>query len=83
MMVATFNGNASTSPTNARDEKDLGTFYNELSSLVCCIPKHNVLIIGDMNAQIAKNENNKFSFQNSSNRNGEFQTDFSRLTPHK
>ena len=40
---------------------DLIHFYNELSSLVRSIPKHNVLVIGrDMNAQIGKNVNNKF-----------------------
>ena len=72
-MVATFNGY---STTNASDEKDLDTF-NELSSLVRSMPKHNVLIIGGhMNAQIGKNENNTFSLLNTSNRNGEFLTDF-------
>ena len=56
MMVATFNGNPRTiiiswySPTNASDERDLLTFYNKLSSIVCGISKNNVLIIiGDMN----------------------------------
>ena len=83
MMGAMFNGNLCTtiiscnSSTNASDEKDLDTFYNELSSLVCGIPKHNVFIRGgDMNAQIGKNENT-FSQYNSSHRNGEFLTDFS------
>ena len=90
MLVATFNGNPSTtiifccSHTNFSEETDLIAFYNELSSLVCSIPKHNVLIIsGDMNAQIGKNLNNKFSLHNSSNRNGEYLTDFTlenRLT---
>ena len=77
MMVVTFNSNLSTmiiscySPTNARDEMDLDT-YNELSSLVLGVLKHNILIIGgDMNTQIGKNVNNKFSLHNSSNRNGE------------
>ena len=89
-MVATFNGNSSTriiscySPTNVSEETDLIAFYNELSSLVRSIPKHNFLIIGgDMNAQIGKNVNNKFSWHNSSSRNGEHQTDFTlenRLT---
>ena len=88
-MVVLFNGNSGTtiicnSFTDVRDEKDLIVFYNELSSFVCSIPKHNVLIIdGDMNAQIGKNVNNKFSLHNSSNRNGEYQTDFTlenRLT---
>ena len=64
MIVATFNGNPRTTiicyiPS---DETDLDAFYNELSSLVRSIPKHNALIIdGDMNAQIGKNVNNKFS----------------------
>ena len=76
-MEATFNGNPCTtiicySPTNASDETNLAAFYNELSSLVRSIPKHNVLIIGgDMNAQIGKNINNKFSLHNLSSRNGE------------
>ena len=68
IMVATFNGNPGTtiissySPTNTSDETDLDTFYNELSTLVRSVLKYNVLIIGgDMNAQIGKNVNNKFS----------------------
>ena len=90
MMVATFNGNPSaiiiscSSPINVSNETDLITFYNELSSLVRSIMKHNVLIIGgDMNAQIGKKVNNKFISHYSSNRNMEHQTDFTlenRLT---
>ena len=82
VMVATFNGNPSAiivscySPTNVSKETDLIDFYNELSSLVRSISKHNILIIGgDMNAQIGKNVNHKFSLHNSSNRNEEHQTD--------
>ena len=82
-MVATLNGNHSKtiiscySRTNASKATDLIAFYNELSSLVRNIPKHDVLIIGgDMNAQISKNVSNKFSLHNSSNRNGEHLTDF-------
>ena len=77
-MVAKFNGNLGTTiischnPTNASDETDLNIFYNKPSSLARCVPKHHVLIIGgDMNTQISKNVNNKFSLYNSSNRNGE------------
>ena len=84
IMVATFNGNTGTmiischSPTNASDEKDLDAFYNKLSSLVRSISKHNLLIIGgDMNAQIVKNENNKFSLHSLSNRNEVHLTEFS------
>ena len=49
-------------PTNAGDETDIITFYNEQSSLARYIPKNNVLIIGgDINASIGKNGNSKFS----------------------
>ena len=61
-MVATFNGNPSAavisynSPTNVSEETDLIVFYNELSSFVRSIPKHNIFIIGgNINAQIGKN----------------------------
>ena len=90
MMVATFNGNPKAtiiscySPTNVSDETELVTFYEELSSLVCSIPKHNLQVIGgDMNAQIGKNRNNKYSLHNTSNRNGQHLIDFmieNRLT---
>ena len=59
MRAVTINGNLSTTviycynPTNDSDGMVLDTFYNELSSHVYSIPKHNVLSIGgDMNAQI-------------------------------
>ena len=59
MIAATFNVNPRAtiiscySPTSVSEETELVTFYDELSSLVCSIPKHNVLVIcGDMNAQI-------------------------------
>ena len=83
MMAATFNGNPRAtiiscySPTNVSEENELVTFYDELSSLVRSIPKHNILVIGgDMNAQIGKNGNNKYSLHNTSNRNGQHLTDF-------
>ena len=63
------------SHTDARDETYI-TFYNELSPLVHRISKPNILIIGgDMNAQIGKDENNKFYSLNS-NMNGEHLTEF-------
>ena len=80
LMVTTFNGNSSTTIVcySASDERDLDTFYKEVSSLFRSFPIHNVLIIvGDINAQIGKNENNKFSLHNSSNRNDKYLTDFS------
>ena len=59
------------------EETELVTFYDELSSLVCSILKHNMLVIGgDMNAQIGKNGNNKYSLHNTSNRNEQHLTDF-------
>ena len=83
MMVVMFNGNPSptiiscNSPTNVSEETELIAFYNELSSLVRSIPKHNVHVIGgDMNVRIGKNVNHKFSLHNSSNRNGQHLTDF-------
>ena len=82
MMAATFNGNPRAtivscySPTNVSEENEIVTFYDELSSLVRSIPKHNMLVIGgDMNAQIGKNRNNKYSLH-MSNRNGQHLTDF-------
>ena len=89
MMVATFNGNPRAtiiscySPTNVNEETELIVFYNELSSLVHSIPKHMLVIGRDMNAQIRKNRNNKYSLHNTSNRNGQHLTDFmieNRLT---
>ena len=82
MMATTFNGNPRAtitscySPTNVSEETELVTLYDELSSLVGSIPKHNMLVIG-MNAQIGKNGNN------TSNKNGQRLTDFmieNRLT---
>ena len=84
LMVAPFNSNTSTtiisynSSTYTRDETDLDAFYNELSSFVRSIPKHNLIIDGDMKAQIGKNVNNKFSLHDSTNRNGEHLTDFTQ-----
>ena len=89
-MAASFNGNPKAtiiscySPTNVSVETEVVTFYEELSSLVRSIPKHNLLVIGgDLNAQIGKNKNNKYSLHNTSNRNGQRLIDFmieNRLT---
>ena len=90
MLAATFNGNPRAtiiscySSTNVSEETELVAFYDELSSLVRSIPKHNLLVIGrDLNAQIGKNRNNKYSLHNTSNRNGQHLIDFmieNRLT---
>ena len=63
--------------TNTSDETEIPTFYNELFSIARHIPKHHLL---DMNAQISKNENNKFYSKNLPNRNGEYLTDFRSRT---
>ena len=90
MRAATFNGNPRAtiiscySPTNVSKETELVPFYEELSSLVCSIPKHNMLVLGgNTNAQIGKNRNKKYSLHNTSNRNGQHIIDFmieNRLT---
>ena len=55
------------SPAYVSEETEIVPFYNELSSLVRSIPKHNVLLIGGyMNARIGKNGNNKYSLHNTS-----------------
>ena len=89
-MVITFNGNPRASiifcnsPTNINEETEIVAFYDELSSLVRSITKHNVLVIGrNMNAKIGKNWNRKYIPHNTSNRNGQHLTDFTiekRLT---
>ena len=83
MLAATFNGNPRAtiiscySPTYVSEETELVAFYDELSSLVCSILKHNLLVIGEnMNAQIGKNGNNIYSLPNMSNRNVKHLTDF-------
>ena len=86
IIVATFNGNPRATtiscycPTNVSEETELIN-YDVLCSLVRSIPKHNILIIGgDMNAQIGKNVNHKFSLHNASNRYGQHLTIENRLT---
>ena len=83
IMVTTFNGNPRASiifyysPTNVSEETELIAFYDEISSLMPSIRKCNVFVIGgDMNAQIGKNGNHKYSLHNSSNWNGQHLTNF-------
>ena len=78
IVIANFSGNPSTtiiscySPTNVADENDVIHFYEQLSSLVRYIPKHNVTIIsGDFNAHLGQNEKSPFTMYKESNRNGE------------
>ena len=76
IVVAIFNGNPQTtiiscySPTNVSEEQDVLHFYNELASLVRAVPRHNVLIIaGDVNAQLGRNQHHKHAFHAETNRN--------------
>ena len=52
ILVVTFHGNPEPtlisyySPTNIADEQEAIDFYNDLSSLIRSVPKHNILIIG-------------------------------------
>ena len=77
IIIATFNGNPCTtviscySPTNFSDETETTAFYDELSSLIRDVPKHNVLLIGgDMNANIGLNNDHKYNYHQMTNRNG-------------
>ena len=79
ILIATFHGNPETtliscySPTNIADEQKVINVYDDLSSLVRSVPKHNVLIVGgDLNAQIGQSIHHKFTYHHSSNRNGEY-----------
>ena len=76
-MIATFNGNPETtviccySPTNTANEEEIEKFYEDLSALVRQVPIHNVLIIaGDFNAQLGRDHNYKYTFHQTTNRNG-------------
>ena len=81
MMCALFNGNPSatiSSYCSPSYETNVINFYNLLYFFIQLIPKHNVLIVcGNMNVQIGKDENNKFYSYNTSKINGESLTDFS------
>ena len=79
ILVVTFQGNPEPtlisyySPTNIADEQEVIDFYNDLSSLIRSVPKHNVLVIGgDLNAEIGQNIHHKFTYHFTSNRNGEY-----------
>ena len=79
IVVANFDGNPAVSivscysPTNVSEELEVSVFYDELSSLVRSIPKHNVLLIaGDLNAQLGPSHANRYALHTKSNRNGEY-----------
>ena len=54
--------------------------YNNLTDLVKGIPKHNVIVIGgDINAKIGDQESHGLSFQQETNRNGQFLLEFTAV----
>ena len=68
ILVTTFHGNPEPiliscySPTNIADEQEVIDFYDDLSSRIRSVPKHNILIIGgDLNAQIGQSIHHKFT----------------------
>ena len=83
IMIATFYGNPKTtliccySPTNVSDESDVEDFYASLESLTRRIPKHNMLIIGgDFNAHLGRNDGFTSSYHSETNRNGSKMKDY-------
>ena len=77
ILVAEFNSNptntfiACYSPTNCSAESDADQFYCDLKAVIESIPAHNfVTIAGDFNAKVGTEDAN-FSFNPSTNRNGE------------
>ena len=84
IMYTTSNGNPCTmivscySHTSASGETDITILNDKLFPFAQHIHKHNILIIsGDINAQIHKDENNKFGLHHLPIRNDEYLTDFS------
>jgi len=82
IIVAEFNSNPKTtfvtcySPTNVSEQVDIDNFYSILSHTIHSIPAHNFLILaGDFNAQLGV-DNVKFSYHESTNRNGNKLFDF-------
>lgn len=77
LMIATFNGNPQTtiiscySPTNASEPNAAEEFYSDLANLIKEVPKHNVILVGgDMNAQIGKDDCKGTYYHDTTNRNG-------------
>ena len=76
ILISTFHVNPATSiiiiysPTNSSEDEVINKFYDELRGAIETIPQHNVLIIiGDFNARIGKDDGN-FTYHQESNKNG-------------
>ena len=65
------------SPTNVSDQEETERFYVDLTSYTRHIPKHNVLVIGgDFNAHLGKENGYIYSFHINTNRNGNMLKNF-------
>ena len=65
------------SPTNVSEETEVDTFYTQVADTIREIPKHNVLIIGwDFNTHLGQDNGYKFSYHQTTNRNGQLLNDF-------
>ena len=80
IIIATFEGNPKTTiifhyaPVQGNDKTD--QHYNQLSTAVKQVPKHNILIVlGDFNAHLDKNLA-KYSYHETSNANGKLVNNF-------
>ena len=63
------------SPHNDSSLEDMKSFYNDLRSVLENVPKHNILaVLGDLNARLGP-EDQKFTYNTSTNRNGELLSD--------
>ena len=76
IMVATFNGNPKTtinscySPTSRSDKIEAVGVYRKLQNVIRHLPNHDIIIAGDMNAQVRSEDIVGFSFYDKTNRNG-------------
>ena len=59
------------SPTNISDEIETGDFYTDLTVITRQVPKHNLLLIaGNYNAHLGQYDGFKYSFYDTTTRNG-------------
>ena len=63
------------SPHNNSSLEDMKSFYCDLKSVLESVPRHNLLaVLGDLNAKLGP-EDQKFTYNTSTNRNGELLSD--------
>lgn len=81
IMVLELQGNPKTtlvcvySPHNDSSLEDMDSFYSDLKSVLESVPQHNILaLLGDFNAKLGP-EDQKFTYNSETNRNGELLLD--------